>query len=560
MIANEFWMLLAGLGFFLYGMSHLENAMKQVDGRSFKLFLQKNTRNKFIAIISGLVLTAILQSSSIVNLMVLSFVGAGMLSMRNAMAVVLGNNIGGTFNSWLVALVGFSVELNLITLPLIAIGGIGLIVFKHKPLLFKAVKFLLGFGILLLGLQYMKESMDSMFKHFDFTPYLIYNRIVFVLIGFVITALVQTSAATVVLTLSALYTKIIPIETAVAVVLGAELGTTIKIVLGALGGIAAKKRVALGNVIFNVSTSLFGFILLVPIIKIISGPLGIHDPVFILVAFQTFINVAGVVAFYFFLDGYSNFLENRFKDTQPNITVFLPLTNPESSNTARDMMEKEVGLFIDRVIRLNIAAFHVVQDQIPDTEFKKFESKEDILSPALDHTEKYLLIKKAEGEILGFYAKMLNTPYNKEQLARLNHLMEAVRNAMYSAKGMKDIYSDHRELSNSINNVKFDLYQELQAQLAGFYTQLTKNFNTKNQQTCTTGLTKMLGEIKTEFDTRINHFYSHAGNNDLTEKDIATVFNLNRELYSSCKAIILSVKDYRLTPVNAEKFDAGILY
>lgn len=90
----DFWKLIAGLGLFLYGMFHLEDTMKQIQGRKFKLFLQKNTQNKVKAIFSGLLVTAVLQSSSIVNLMVLSFVGAGVLSMRNAMAVVLGANIG----------------------------------------------------------------------------------------------------------------------------------------------------------------------------------------------------------------------------------------------------------------------------------------------------------------------------------------------------------------------------------------------------------------------------------------------------------------------------------
>ena len=86
----DFWKLFAGLGLFLYGMFHLEDTMKQIQGRPFKIFLQKNTQNKVKAIFSGLIVTAILQSSSIVNLMLLSFVGAGVLSMRNAMAVVLG--------------------------------------------------------------------------------------------------------------------------------------------------------------------------------------------------------------------------------------------------------------------------------------------------------------------------------------------------------------------------------------------------------------------------------------------------------------------------------------
>lgn len=242
MSTTDIWMLIAGLGFFLYGMYHLEDSMKQMEGRSFKLFLQKNTKHQFRAILSGTFVTAILQSSSIVNLMVLSFVGAGILSMRNAMAVVLGANIGGTFNSWLVAMLGFKVNLNNITLPLIGLSGISLIIFSHKKTIYRIALFCMGLGMLFLGLQFMKQSMDAIMTQFDFTPYLSYPRIVFLLIGFIITAIVQTSSATVVVVLTALYAHVIPIETAIAIVLGAELGTTVKLILGAIGGNAAKKE------------------------------------------------------------------------------------------------------------------------------------------------------------------------------------------------------------------------------------------------------------------------------------------------------------------------------
>lgn len=248
MSSTEFWMLVAGLGLFLYGMSHLEEALKQMEGRSFKLFLQKNTKQKLRAIFSGTIVTGLLQSSSIVNLMVLSLVGAGILTMRNAMAVVLGANIGGTFNSWLVALLGFKVELNSITFPLIGLSGISLIVFNKKKNLNRIALFFMGIGMLFLGLQFMKESMDSLMKAFDFTPYLSYPSIVFLLLGFAITAVVQTSSATVVVVLTALYSHIIPIETAIAVVLGAELGTTVKLILGPLAVMQLKKGLPLETV------------------------------------------------------------------------------------------------------------------------------------------------------------------------------------------------------------------------------------------------------------------------------------------------------------------------
>ncbi len=555
MTTSDFWKLIAGLGLFLYGMFHLEDSIKQLEGRAFKLFLQKHTKKKLSAIFSGTIITGILQSSSVVNLMVLSFVGAGMLSMRNALGVALGANVGGTFNSWIVALLGFKVEIGKFTMPIIGLAGIGMIVFRNRKKFYQIAKFCMGFGLLFLGLEFMKESMDGLIREFDFTPYLSYNRIVFVLIGFVITALIQTSAATVVIVLSALYAQIIPIEIAVAVVLGAELGTTIKIFIGSIGGIPAKKRVAFGNIIFNIATSLFGFILLVPIIQLLREGIGIHDPLLILVSFQTFINISGVILFYYFLGYFASFLEKRFVGNEKTATYFLQNTSPEISDTAIEMVEKEVGLFIFSIIQLNLEAFQLAVEQPTDNEFKKHYEQKYRATNSFSFMDKYQLIKRAEGEILTFYSKMAQEELKKEDMIHLNQLMAAVRNAMYSAKGMKDIVLDRKEFSNSINDLKFGNYQLFRSQLNAFYSQILLVFLSEKRDACFESLSKLLEETKTDYEVRINNSYKDAGKNILKEEDVSTLFNVNRELYSSCKALVFSLKDYLLDTENAEKFE-----
>jgi phosphate:Na+ symporter len=551
----DFWKLLAGLGMFLYGMFHIEDTLKQLEGRNFKLFLQKHTKHKLSAIFSGTIVTGILQSSSIVNLMMLSFVGAGMLSMRNALAVALGANIGGTFNSWIVALLGFKADLGEFTLPIIGIAGIGLIVFRSKKRIYQISKFLMGFGLLFLGLEYMKGSMDSMINEFDFTPYLQYNRIIFVLIGFVITALIQTSAATVVIVLSALYASIIPIETAVAVVLGAELGTTLKILIGSIGGIAAKKRVAFGNIIFNFFTSALGFILLVPIIKLIRDVIGLEDPLLILVAFQTFINIMGVVAFYFFLDAFGSFLEKRFVDGGKNATYFLQHTSPEIVDTAIEMVEKEVGLFIYRVINLNMEAFHIKETDNAANEFKTNYENKGFLSDHLTYIEKYNLVKHAEGEIFAFYAKLIEEEIETKKRLHLDQLITSVRGAMYSAKGIKDIMDDRKEFSNSINELKFDFYELIRSQLTEFYAELIELSTSEDKAITFEKLFKLLEKVNIEYEARMESAFREAGKDKLKEVDISTLFNVNRELYSSSKSIIFSMKDYLLDAEYVEKFE-----
>ncbi|OYZ02733.1 MAG: hypothetical protein B7Y37_02840 [Sphingobacteriia bacterium 28-36-52] len=545
MSATDIWMLIAGLGLFLYGMFHLEDSMKQMEGRSFKLFLQKNTKNKFKAILSGTMVTAVLQSSSIVNLMVLSFVGAGILSMRNAIAVVLGANIGGTFNSWLVALLGFKVDINSITLPLIGIAGICLVVFKQKKTIYQIGLFCMGLGMLFLGLQFMKQSMDAMMTQFDFSPYLTYPRIVFLLIGFIITSIVQTSSATVVVVLTALYAHVIPIETAIAVVLGAELGTTVKLILGAIGGNAAKKRVALGNSLFNVLTSAAGFILIEPIIQLITQTFLIKDPILVLVAFQTFINLAGVSLIYFFLNKYGDFLEKQFKESKKTVLQFLQNASVEVPSTITDMMNKEVGLYIERVIRFNLTTFHIKPNWLINSEFEGVYQSQYFKNDTVELPDQYQQLKESEGEILAYYSKAISQIKQPDEIVRINKLIEALRNAMYSAKGMKDVYQDKTEFSNSINEVKYEMYHQFQAELSEFYKVLYESFTNKEINNGLERIAALLEKNKIDFDERINHFYFHAGQNILKEKEISTLFNLNRELYSSCKAIALAVKDFK---------------
>jgi len=545
MTGTDFWKLLAGLGMFLYGMFHLEDTMKQLEGRSFKLFLQKHTKHKLSAILSGTVVTAVLQSSYIVNLMVLSFVGAGMLSMRNALSVALGANIGGTFNSWLVAILGFKIDIGNITLPIIGIAGLGLIIFRNKKAFYQIAKFCMGFGLLFLGLDFIKESMDAMIKAFDFTPYLSYPSVVFVLIGFVLTSLIQTSAATVVIVLSALYAHILPIETAVAVVLGAELGTTVKIVLGSIGGIAAKKRVAFGNILFNIVSSLFGFIFLVPIIYLLNKVIGLKDPIFILVAFQTLINIAGVILFYFFLDGFAVFLEKRFISNTQNATYFIQNLSIDMLADSIELMEKEIGLFIYRVIYLNREAFQIKQENETDNVYKNY-IKEKSFFTGLSYSEKYNEIKKAHGEILLVYSKIIAEPLHRTDLKRLNQLMSSVRSAMYSAKAMKDIIEDRKEFSNSVNEVKFDIYKLIHQQLSTFYDNANLILLETDQDKIFQNLAGLMETIQQEYEQRIKNTYQEASKTIIKGIDISTLFNASRELYTSSEALIKALKIYLL--------------
>jgi len=247
----DIWKMLAGVAIFLLGIDFLENSLKDLAGRRFKLFLKKQTENKLKAIGGGAVVTAVLQSSSLVSLMVLAFVGAGIIKMQNALAVILGANLGTTIDSWIVALVGFKLNIENIALPVTGIAGIGYVIFNKQSTLHNWCRFLLGFSFLFVGLGFMKTGIEDLVKTVDLHQYEQYPAIIFFLLGFIITALIQSSSATIAITLSALHAGAVNLYDAMAIILGSEIGTTIKLFIASIKGTAAKKRVALGNNLFN---------------------------------------------------------------------------------------------------------------------------------------------------------------------------------------------------------------------------------------------------------------------------------------------------------------------
>lgn len=351
--------LSAGVGLFLFAMYLVEESLKNLSGRSFKLFLQRITKNNLGAVAGGTIVTGILQSSSMVSLMVLAFVGAGVFTMKNAMAVILGANLGTTIASWLVATLGFKTDIEVIAYPAVCLGGFLLIVLGNQKRLKYLSFFLLGFGLMFIGLSFMKTAMEAQVQHFDFSQYASMPLIVFVFIGFLITLVVQSSSVTMALTLSALHAGAIGFPMAAAIVLGGETGTIIKIVISAIGGNASKKRVALGNLLFNIFITAIAFVLLKPILLLITDIMKIKDPLLGLVAFSTLINLLAIVVFLPVLDSFTKFLERFFKNTDGSVAVFIKHASIEEPETALDLFQRETKYFIHNSMLYNLELFGI---------------------------------------------------------------------------------------------------------------------------------------------------------------------------------------------------------
>lgn len=344
----DFWLFIAGLGVFLFGMYHLENGLKGLAGKSFKRLLQRFTNRSWKGILTGTFVTAVLQSSSLVTLLALAFLGGGILSLNHSLGVVLGANLGTTVTAWIVATLGFKLNVAQLSFPLLAMGVFSYLLFDKRPFLKNLGTFLMGFGLLFLGLDYMKLAIEEVAAHIDLTQYANLGLWVFLIFGLVVTALIQSSSAMIVIVLSALNAGIIDLHQSVAMIIGSSIGTTSTLILGSLKGSADKKRLSLANIIFKTIAGLITFLFIDQLIFLTINYFNITEPLMELVFLNTLINVIGIVIFYPFLTPFTSLLNKWFQKSEPKGECkYIRNAIPDVPDVAIKALDKELKYIFD---------------------------------------------------------------------------------------------------------------------------------------------------------------------------------------------------------------------
>lgn len=243
----DFLKLIGSLGVFLYGMKLMSEALQKVAGSKMRHILSAMTSNRVKGVITGILITAIIQSSSATTVMVVSFVNAGLLSLIESIGVIMGANVGTTVTAWLISILGFKVSMAEISLPMIGLC---------LPLLFSKKRYrkswgelVIGFGLLFIGLQFLKDSMPNLNENPEIFTFLqeytdlgYISYFLFMLIGTVLTILIQSSSATMALTLVMCANGWISYEIAASMVLGENIGTTVTANIAAVVANTTAKR------------------------------------------------------------------------------------------------------------------------------------------------------------------------------------------------------------------------------------------------------------------------------------------------------------------------------
>ncbi|MBQ2258824.1 MAG: Na/Pi cotransporter family protein [Spirochaetales bacterium] len=323
--------IVGSVGLFLYGMQMLSDGLQKAAGAKLKSILGVMTSNRVMGVITGLIITLIIQSSSATTVMVVSFVSAGLMTLRQAIGVILGANIGTTVTAWVISLLGFKMNISMLALASIAISLPLLFSKNTKKREFSEV--LMGFGLLFIGIEFLQSSMPDVTQYpgllqsiSRFNSDSFGSLIICVIVGALLTCIVQSSSATMAITITLAYEGWLGVYAACALCLGQNIGTTITAFIASLGTGTSGKRAALAHTLFNVVGSLIAIIVFKPFLALVNAitPGDIFTaniealrellPIF-LSMFHTVFNLVNTAIFLPFTGKFANLIEHLIPDT-----------------------------------------------------------------------------------------------------------------------------------------------------------------------------------------------------------------------------------------------------
>jgi len=547
----DYWGLIAGVALFLFAMEQIETGLKAMGGRSLAQYLKRQSGRGVNAVFGGIIATALLQSSSVVGLLVLAFTGAGLLSLTAALGIVFGSNLGTTLTGWIVATLGFKFEIYKLSLPVIGISGLGFVFIQQRwKEYFRA---LLGLGLLLLGLQLMKSSVASIEQLIDVNDLAALSPWQYLLFGTLVAAVIQSSSATIMLTLAALHAGVIDLPNAAAVAIGADLGTTTTLIIGAVNGSATRKQVAAGQVLFNVVTDAIAFTLRTPILIVVAW-LGFTDPLYSLVAFHSLFNVLGLCIFVPLTGPFAGLLQRLFPEPRFEQASYLQDIHASASEAAVDAAERETSLLIAHAMQLQIRAFKPPL-QLPAGAGPVPYQRDIEELREVPFAQLYRATKALEGALLEFVVRLQTDRLQSAESERLTLLLRAAREAMHSAKAVKDIRHNLVELAESDATAEQEFSQRFRNLLQQ---QLTEVFALRLQDTGSINfedLAASLQRAQQRHDTVQEAIYSDVRNDRIDESTVSSLLNVNRELLTSSRSLLLALGNYHLDATRQEDLE-----
>ncbi|MGM0533234.1 MAG: Na/Pi cotransporter family protein [Campylobacterota bacterium] len=477
-----------GIAVFLIGMFFMEDGFKMFAGGTLQRILKKTTSNIYKAILSGFFATAIVQSSSLVVVIAISFLSANLMGLLGGVGIVFGSNLGTTATTWIVAALGVKIKIAVFAMPMVVFGV--MFRFLKSDALKGFGNVLIGLGFIFLGIDYMKEGFEGIKDTIDLTEFSkegILGILMYLAIGVGITVLVQSSSATMALAVTALATGQIMYYDALSLAIGANIGTTITAILASIASNSDGKRLALAHVIFNVVTAVLAIVLmpvLAQMVEISARALSFEDPAMKLALFHTFFNILGVLAVVPFSKPMVSYLSKRF--------------------TAGAMEPKYLN---DDVVEVSEAALEAIRNE---TQRLYKLSKKEMMKVLNDidvniDTNYKDKIKQLYSNIVIFSIKAQKN-MDEKQLAKLAEYKSASIDIIEAMKSLKHMQKNFRNYLRDDNFYVANEYSHIKQSLQKMFS-IVKQIRKESDPTQKLVKLEMLQQEARKFDLTQNHAF-----------------------------------------------------
>ncbi|MEJ1471345.1 MAG: Na/Pi symporter [Candidatus Sedimenticola sp. (ex Thyasira tokunagai)] len=472
-ISPDFKEISAGVAIFLFGMFSLEEGFRAFTGGTLEKILRKSTDRMWKSLSFGFTAATVMQSSSLVSVITISFLSAGLIGLVEGMGIIFGANVGTTTGAWLIAGFGLKVKISAYAMPMLVFGVV-LIFQKSKSL--KGFGYILaGLGFLFLGIHHMKEGFEAFQNQISLTDYAMEGFagvLVFTLIGIVATIIMQSSHATLVLIITALSVQQVTYDNALALAIGANVGTTITAVIGSLTSNTEGKRLALADVLFKVAAGIVFMLMMnqiIGMVDLIASVIGLaeDDYTLKLAVFHTIFNVAGVIIMVPFVNQLVQLVTNVMPERK------IPLAKPKYLNeSALELPDTAIEAVRKEAIHLYENAFAIIahglslhrHDILSEKDLETVIA-ENHKAIEIDIDEQYNLnVKDLYSDIITYISKaqMVMMPDQNNELfllrAACRDIVEAIKDTKHLHKNMaKYIQSDNKDIRAEYDRIRVNM-------------------------------------------------------------------------------------------------------
>ncbi len=536
------WLWLFILWIFLF-----DEAIKKLTTNSFKTLIQKTTNTLFKSIWTGTVSTVILQWSTAVALIAVSFVAAGIININSAVWVILWANLGTPIVSVILWNLWLRISFASVAMPVIWIFAFLLFMFSKNDTLKNVFKIVVGLALLFLGLGYVNDSMIFLSWYVEFDKLASYPIILYFLIWLLLTVITNSSSIPIVLILTAANTGLINYPMWIMFILGSFLGTTSTTILGSLDGNYLKKQVAYSHFFFNLFSTIFGF-LTYRLFETILSWLPV-DKVLWLSIFAVMFKVITVLLILPFFRYFVAFITKLFPKKHTHLWLSIENISPNVVDASMLAIRKDQISLLKKIFKyiLNIWSINEKEVLKMDVNGKNFEPTE-VFFDKYRLEMQYNIIKEIEQKLVVFQTQLKNEQLSAQDQDELYLYIWALGKMISAAKYMKDVTKGIMNMQYSQNKWISSKYYDYRQKLAQLYKDISLVIDGKDDTDLLERMISLMESIKITDEDFVWEFTWNFGKNDLDQTILSDALHVNRYFYLSCLDLISALKNLFLSP------------